>query len=60
MVIHLQQICKWISEGTCEVEPDATNWGKVVTIAQAEFRNVTIAEEYMRQMVVLIMKRYRR
>ena len=53
-VMRAEHLQHWLHEATRYNTPDSTNWKKVVSIVQAEFRNGTLAEESTWQTVVLI------
>ena len=52
-VEHLRQ---WLQEAMQEKDPGDTHWMKVVAIAQAAFRNGTLADDIIWQVMVLILK----
>ena len=49
-------LCQWLIAVTRDDSPDATNWLKVVSIAQEAFQDWNLANEYKWQKVVLIPK----
>ena len=53
-VIRVEHLRHWLHEATRDNTPDSTNWKKVVSIVQAEFRNGTLAEESTWQTVLMI------
>ena len=52
--MRAEHLCQWLHEVTWEEDPDTTNWHKVVTIVQSEFRYGTLTDEITCRIVLLI------
>ena len=56
--IRAEHLRQWLQEAIREEDPNTTHWLKVVAIVQAEFCDMTLANDITWQMVFLIQKDY--